>query len=355
MSASPSSISARKSSSAPVLDRESSVFPRQQALQHDGQLRLRRDPFEVAPGQGRRHLELLRERHRDARVLALHVGERQVGRDPEAEARVPLADAEVRGVDRQRERRVARLASLGDVVERALAEQPTPKRRDVRAQGHLVARTALEVAPDVRLHQRGRPLEVFRDVDRLAQGDRNLSRALAAISRSPPYARRRGASSSGSQRVSATSTRISPAIDPRRPRPARSRKKLTILNTRVPSRRVYVYFTSPSFSTSRPVTPVSSSVSRTAVSAGVSPGSRFPFGSAQVPSGFPCGRIAATIVRPRIRRRSTAPEENSRSIPRVVSGLRSAAPPRRMSWHSPSESAENKSHRRQLYEPEAAW
>ncbi len=60
--------------------------------------------------------------------------------------------------------------------------------------------------------------------------------------------------------------------------------------------------------------PVSSRTSRIAVSAGVSPGSMFPFGRAQVPSGFPCGRIAATIGRPRTTRTTTPPAENSRSM-----------------------------------------
>src|SRR5436190_18382232 len=70
---------------------------------------------------------------------------------------------------------------------------------------------------------------------------------------------------------------------------------------------------SPSFSTSRPSTPVSSRTSRIAVSAADSPASTWPFGSAQTRS-LPRGRIAASIVWPRIVRTSTPPAENSRSI-----------------------------------------
>src|SRR5690349_5953351 len=69
---------------------------------------------------------------------------------------------------------------------------------------------------------------------------------------------------------------------------------------------------SPSFSTSVPSTPVSSRTSRIAVSAADSPVSMWPFGRAQMRS-LPRGRIAATIVRPRIVRTSTPPAENSRS------------------------------------------
>src|SRR5262249_45701657 len=72
---------------------------------------------------------------------------------------------------------------------------------------------------------------------------------------------------------------------------------------------------SPSFSTSRPSTPVSSRTSRIAVSAADSPSSMWPFGRAQMRS-FPRGRIAATIDRPRIVRTSTPPAENSRSTVR---------------------------------------
>src|SRR3954464_2817210 len=74
---------------------------------------------------------------------------------------------------------------------------------------------------------------------------------------------------------------------------------------------------SPSFSTSRPSTPVSSRTSRSAVSAADSPSSMWPFGSAQTRI-LPRGRIAATIVRPRIVRTSTPPAENSRSTHPVL-------------------------------------
>ena len=65
-------------------------------------------------------------------------------------------------------------------------------------------------------------------------------------------------------------------------------------------------------STVRPSTPVSSSTSRSAVCSALSPGAISPFGSAQTPSALPCGRIAASIGRPRCRRTSTPPAENSR-------------------------------------------
>src|SRR6266508_6224320 len=112
-----------------------------------------------------------------------------------------------------------------------------------------------------------------------------------------------------------------------------------ILKTRTPPRRVYVYFTSPSFSTSRPSTPVSSPTSRTAVSSGRSPGSMFPFGSAQTPPGLPRGRIAASIGRPRITFTRTPPAENSRSITEVCTRLRWGPGATRMPWHSRGESA----------------
>ena len=51
-----------------------------------------------------------------------------------------------------------------------------------------------------------------------------------------PYASSRGASARGSHRASATSTRIASSIAPIRPRPARSRKKLTTLKIRSPCR-----------------------------------------------------------------------------------------------------------------------
>src|SRR5881394_988244 len=74
---------------------------------------------------------------------------------------------------------------------------------------------------------------------------------------------------------------------------------------------------SPSFSTRDPSTPVSSRTSRSAVSAADSPSSMWPFGSAQTRI-LPRGRIAATIVRPRIVRTSTPPAENSRSTHPVL-------------------------------------
>src|SRR5262245_42130408 len=68
---------------------------------------------------------------------------------------------------------------------------------------------------------------------------------------------------------------------------------------------------SPSFSTGVASTPVSSATSRRAVSWARSPGPISPFGRAQVPSGFPAGRIAASTGRPRSCRTTTTPAENS--------------------------------------------
>src|SRR5438874_13415861 len=99
---------------------------------------------------------------------------------------------------------------------------------------------------------------------------------------------------------------------------------------------------SPSFSTTRPSTPVSSRTSRTAVSAAVSPWSIRPFGSAQTLSR-PFGRIAATIGRPRIVRTSTPPAENSRSTHAVlpVGTCAARVPAVQCSRHSRGESARN--------------
>src|SRR4029453_1204379 len=58
--------------------------------------------------------------------------------------------------------------------------------------------------------------------------------------------------------------------------------------------------------------PVSSVTSRSAVRSARSPGPIRPFGSAQVPSGFPAGRIAAMTGRPRKCLTTTPPAENSR-------------------------------------------
>src|SRR5881227_3261168 len=86
---------------------------------------------------------------------------------------------------------------------------------------------------------------------------------------------------------------------------------------------------SPSFSTSNPSTPVSSRTSRIAVSAADSTSSMWPFGSAQTRI-LPRGRIAATIVRPRIVRTSTPPAENSRATHPVLPATDG------WHWHGPS-------------------
>jgi len=111
---------------------------------------------------------------------------------------------------------------FGDVDEHARAEAPAPVRGRVRPQGDLVTGAALEVAPDLRVDLRRGERRVVGDVDGAAHAV-TLSRAFAAISRSPSYASSAGASSSGSHRTSATSTRIRSSISPIRPRPARRR------------------------------------------------------------------------------------------------------------------------------------
>src|SRR5919204_5983953 len=91
-------------------------------------------------------------------------------------------------------------------------------------------------------------------------------------------------------------------------------------------------------------TPVSSATSRSAVSSGFSPVPTRPFGSAQRPSGLPPGRIAATTKRPRSRRTSTPPAENSRNTSGFVTNAR-RSPCKRpatvctMPWHSKGWSA----------------
>src|SRR6266498_277929 len=72
------------------------------------------------------------------------------------------------------------------------------------------------------------------------------------------------------------------------------------------------------FSTSSPLTPVSSRTSRSAASAADSPGSMWPFGRASTLPSFT--RTAATNGRPRMVRTTTPPAENSRR-----SGGRSAS------------------------------
>ncbi len=105
---------------APCSTASRAVLPRDDSLQDHRQPALGGDPLEIAPGDGRAHLELLGERHRDVRVLALDVGERQPRRQLEAEPGVALAAAEHGRVHRQHDRGVAARARLGDVVERAL-------------------------------------------------------------------------------------------------------------------------------------------------------------------------------------------------------------------------------------------
>src|SRR5262249_31493440 len=127
-------------------------------------------------------------------------------------------DAERHRHARPEQRRLKR--DLGDVDEHPRPEPPAPEGGDVRAERDLVPGTALEVAPDGWVDLRRGRLEIVRDVDHRA----NLSSALRAISRSPPYASSRGAATNGSQRASATSLRIRSSMSPSRPpRPARRR------------------------------------------------------------------------------------------------------------------------------------
>ena len=103
-----------------VLHRKRRVLPREQPLQDDGHAAFGRDPVEVGPRDRGAHLQVLLERHRHRRVLALDVWERQVGGKVEAEPEIALAPPEVGHVDGEHERRVAALTRLGDVIECAL-------------------------------------------------------------------------------------------------------------------------------------------------------------------------------------------------------------------------------------------
>ena len=117
---------------------------------------------------------------------------------------------------------VVSVVTASDVDEHARPERPALERRTVRTERRLVAGAAGEERPRPRLDERLREPLVLVAVERGAHAA-SLSRAFSAISRSPPYDSRRGASSSGSQRASATSTRIASSISPIRPRPARRR------------------------------------------------------------------------------------------------------------------------------------
>ena len=84
---------------------------------------------------------------------------------------------------RPEERRLER--DRADVDEHPRPQPPARVRGGVGPKRHLVAGAALEVAPDLRVDRLRSPLEVVGDVDRVGH-DANLSRAFAAIWRSPP-------------------------------------------------------------------------------------------------------------------------------------------------------------------------
>src|SRR5581483_6072454 len=174
-----------------------------------------------------------RRRRPRRRLFALGVEERLVGERRDEERQRDL------GAEHRRLRR-----HLADVDEDARPEAPAAVGGAVLPQRRLVARAALEVAPDLRVDPLGGEPLVVEDADRCAAHPAaSLTNAFSTISRSPLYASSRGASSSGSQRASAASTRIASSIPPIRPRPARTRKKLTTLKTRSPfaSPHVCVY------------------------------------------------------------------------------------------------------------------
>src|SRR5215210_4055623 len=80
----------------------------------------------------------------------------------------------------------------------------------------------------------------------------------------------------------------------------------------------------PRLRTAAASTPVSSRTSRRAVARASSPRSTIPFGSATTP-GFPCGSMTASQSRPRMRRTTTPPAENSRATARTLPRRRGTA------------------------------
>ena len=131
-----------------VLDRELGVLGGDDALQHDGQLRLARDPLEVAPrDRGVEQRELVGGILRRVADRRAGVRERQVRGDLEADAQVTLALREARRVDgeddgaaagiRGLREMLARDAAVLEDVELAPLQEPRRGGRDllVRARG----------------------------------------------------------------------------------------------------------------------------------------------------------------------------------------------------------------------------